>query len=168
MFWKSIQSTIALLGVQFTWTVELAYGTPYLVSLGLSAELTTLVWLAGPISGLLVQPMIGYWSDNCNLRLGKRRPFILIGTLLVNFSILLIAYAKWIGQVLNFSNGTENNIPIVAAVMGFYLLDFSINTVQASCRNLIVDVISCEHQNLANAWAARMIGVGNVLGYFIG
>jgi solute carrier family 45 protein 1/2/4 len=60
------------------------------------------------------------------------------------------------------------NLQITFAVTGFYFLDFSINIVQAMCRSLIVDVSPLESQNEANAWAGRMIGFGNVMGYFVG
>ncbi|KAJ8330675.1 hypothetical protein O5D80_001188 [Batrachochytrium dendrobatidis] len=151
--WKLILLTICLAGVQFTckvesihfccWillislvlvstgTVELAYGTPYLLSLGLAKSLTALVWIAGPLSGILIQPIVGVYSDRSTFQYGRRRPFIL-------------------------------------TVVGFYFLDFSINAVQASCRALIVDVSPLHQQDLANAWGGRMIGLGNVLGYFVG
>jgi len=52
-------------GAQITWTVELGYGTLFLQSLGLSEHLTSLVLLAGPVSGLIAQPVIGALSDSC-------------------------------------------------------------------------------------------------------
>jgi solute carrier family 45 protein 1/2/4 len=66
----------------FIGTVELAYGTPYLLSLGLPTALTSLVWLAGPISGILIQPLVGVYSDKCTWSLGRRRPFMLCKYLL--------------------------------------------------------------------------------------
>ncbi len=54
------------------------------------------------------------------------------------------------------------------AVTSFYVLDFSINVVQACCRSLIVDMTPLWQQNSANAWAGRMLGLGNLLGYFMG
>ena len=54
------------------------------------------------------------------------------------------------------------------AISAFYFLDFSINAVQASCRALIVDFAPLSQQQLANAWGGRMIGFGNILGYFMG
>jgi solute carrier family 45 protein 1/2/4 len=80
-------------------TLELAHGTPYLLSLGLSKTLTALVWLAGPLSGLIMQPIAGYLSDHHRSPYGKRRPFLVFGTVLVVMSILLIAYADFVAQV---------------------------------------------------------------------
>ncbi|KAI8913103.1 major facilitator superfamily domain-containing protein [Powellomyces hirtus] len=162
--------TICLTGVQITWTVELAYGNPYLRELNLSPALSALVWLAGPLSGLLIQPIVGVYSDKCGLRIGKRRPFMIAGGALVLFSIWLIGYAAEIAQMLTGSVDLKTNetLTILSAVIGFYFLDFSINAVQASCRSLIVDVAPMHQQETANAWGGRMIGVGNVVGYFLG
>eukprot|EP00833_Pecoramyces_ruminatium_P010983 jgi/Orpsp1_1/1185015/evm.model.c7180000091967.1 len=159
--------TIALAGVQFTWSVELAYGTPYLLSLGLPKSLTALVWLAGPLSGLIIQPLIGFYSDRCTSRFGRRRPYIIIGTLLVVLSILLISYSKEIGSFLSFGDDS-NTITIWIAVAAFYGLDFAINVVQACCRALSIDVAPGDQQNDASIWASRMIGIGNIFGYFMG
>ncbi|KAK5667782.1 hypothetical protein QVD99_005628 [Batrachochytrium dendrobatidis] len=171
--WKLILLTICLAGVQFTWTVELAYGTPYLLSLGLAKSLTALVWIAGPLSGILIQPIVGVYSDRSTFQYGRRRPFILIGGLLVVISIAMIAYSREFSDVLMGWNKTAKDdqlhlVTIIVAVVGFYFLDFSINAVQASCRALIVDVSPLHQQDLANAWGGRMIGLGNVLGYFVG
>ena len=54
------------------------------------------------------------------------------------------------------------------AVIAFYCLDFSLNAVQASCRALILDVPPFYQQETGNAWAGRMMHVGNVIGYFTG
>ncbi|KAJ1343676.1 hypothetical protein BSLG_001751 [Batrachochytrium salamandrivorans] len=170
---KLIFLTICLAGVQFTWTVELAYGTPYLLSLGLAKSLTALVWIAGPLSGLLIQPIVGVYSDRSTFRFGRRRPFILVGGLLVVMSIVMIAYSRELAQMVVTTRGSESdeqirNATILVAVVAFYFLDFSINAVQASCRALIVDISPLHQQDLANAWGGRMIGLGNVLGYFVG
>lgn len=79
-------------------TVELGYGTPYLLSLGIPKTLTPLVWLAGPLSGLIIQPVVGVFSDSLDWKLGRRRPFILIGAVLTVCSMYMVAYAKEIAQ----------------------------------------------------------------------
>ncbi|KAJ3088840.1 hypothetical protein HK102_007812 [Quaeritorhiza haematococci] len=155
-------------------TVELAYGTPYLLELGLREELTALVWLAGPLSGLLIQPIVGVYSDICSLKWGRRRPFIVVGSVLVTISIVMIAYSREIAAIVLSIFGDKANteahssLTIAVAVSAFYILDFSINAVQACCRALIVDVAPIWQQEEANAWGGRMIGFGNVVGYFMG
>ncbi|RCH84746.1 hypothetical protein CU098_006903, partial [Rhizopus stolonifer] len=159
-------------------TVELSYGTPYLLSLDLSKELTALVWLAGPLSGLLVQPLIGAFSDKCTSRLGKRRPFIIVAGLLTCLSMIGVAYARelgyWAATLLSTDNDTEaikraaHTNAIMVAVASFYFLDFTLNAVQAICRALILDIPPLWQQDIANAWSARMSNTAMVIGYFVG
>lgn len=96
---------------QIAWTVyvglggarltrrELGYGTPYLLSLGLSEQLTSLVWLAGPISGLIAQPLIGAVSDSSTSRY-RRRYWIVTATMLLVFSGLGLAFTEPIAKAL--------------------------------------------------------------------
>ncbi|CAG8750037.1 32699_t:CDS:2, partial [Racocetra persica] len=166
--WEMIKLTLCMAGLQFAWTVEFSYGTPYLVSLGLSPELIALVWFAGPLSGFVVQPLVGAFSDKCTSRIGRRRPFILIGGLLVCLSMVSIAYSKeWAARFLG-KKTTVKNVAIIIAVIGFYFLDFSLNAVQASIRALILDIPPVYQQETGNAWAGRMLHIGNIAGYFTG
>ncbi|CAO3587426.1 unnamed protein product [Absidia cylindrospora] len=161
--------TICMAGVQFTWTVELSYGTPYLLSLDLSKELTASVWLAGPLSGLIVQPLIGAFSDKCTSRFGKRRPYIVVAGFLTCVSMLGVAYAKDIGHYLSRNQQEKEHLySIIVAVSSFYFLDFTLNAVQAICRALILDIPPLWQQDEANAWSARMSNLAMVIGYFVG
>ncbi|CAB4397919.1 unnamed protein product [Rhizophagus irregularis] len=166
---KMILLTQCFAGLQLSWSVELAYGTPYLLSLGLSKSLVSLVWLAGPLSGLVMQPIVGLLSDNSTSRYGRRRPFLLVGGFAVVGSFICIG---WTQEIVNlfFESGssTANSLSRWLAVTSFYVLDFAINCVQASCRVLIVDNLPPSLQEEGTAWASRMIGIGNVIGYFLG
>ncbi|KAI8053843.1 major facilitator superfamily domain-containing protein [Syncephalis plumigaleata] len=171
--------TLGLAGMQFIWTVELGYGTPYLISLGMSKDLLPLVWTAGPLSGLLIQPMVGAYSDVSTHRWGRRRPYILLGSILVLIAVFMVAHAQWIAshclalwsrafKPSDNDSDTLNQVAIGIAVLGFFVLDFSINAVQACLRALVVDIASLDSQSRANAWASRMLGIGSVIGYFVG
>ncbi|KAK9712889.1 hypothetical protein K7432_006832 [Basidiobolus ranarum] len=153
-------------GRNFEGTVEMSYGTPYLLSLGISKSVMSLVWLAGPLSGLIMQPIVGTYSDRCTSSLGRRRPFMIGGSIAVFFSFIMIGWTREITQLL--FGVKEGRLVVILAVLSFYLLDFAINSVQASCRALIVDALPLSKQESGNAWAGRMIGFGNVFGYFMG
>ncbi|PKC68687.1 MFS general substrate transporter [Rhizophagus irregularis] len=166
---KMILLTQCLAGLQFTWTVELAYGTPYLLSIGLSKSIMSLVWLAGPLSGLIMQPIVGTLSDNSTSRFGRRRPFLLAGSLAVVFAFMFIGWSKEIiGIFFSKESSMMTLLTQCLAVVSFYVLDFAINCVQASCRVLIVDILPPSQQEEGTAWAGRMVGIGSVLGYFMG
>ncbi|KAF9907906.1 hypothetical protein EC991_010419 [Linnemannia zychae] len=91
---RMILLTTALMGLQFTWSVEMAYGTPFLLQLGLSKSLMSLVWLAGPLSGLVMQPVVGVLSDRCTSTLGRRRPFLIVGVAAVVVSFFCLGWCK--------------------------------------------------------------------------
>ncbi|KAH9930693.1 MFS general substrate transporter [Fomitopsis serialis] len=161
--------TIGLLGVQVFWSIEMSYGTPYLLSLGLSKSAVATVFLAGPISGLLVQPLIGVLADNSKSRFGRRRPYMFAGTCICVVAMLLLGFTRPFASIFTTAESMANNVlTICLAIFALFSIDFSINAVQAVDRALIVDTLPSSDQADANAWAARMLGVGSVAGYFIG
>jgi solute carrier family 45 protein 1/2/4 len=126
--------TICLGGLQLAWSVEISNGTPYLLSLGMSKSLMAMVWIAGPLSGTVVQPYVGMLSDNCRSSWGKRVPFMVFGGLATIVSLLGLAWVREVvGGTLGLfgadkeSQGVKTMI-IIVAVLWVYLLDFSINT----------------------------------------
>ncbi|KAK3333450.1 major facilitator superfamily domain-containing protein [Cercophora scortea] len=172
--WYLILLTISIGGLQIAWSVEMSAGSPYLLSLGISKSLMALVWIAGPLSGTLVQPYVGMLSDNCRVSWGKRKPFMLGGAAATIVSLMCLAWTKeaiagFLGLfgVAPESDGVKYTV-IVTAVVLIYVLDFAINTVQAAIRAFIVDCAPTHQQEVANAMASRFVGVGNIIGYMAG
>jgi solute carrier family 45 protein 1/2/4 len=108
--------TIGFLGVQIFWSVEMAYGalfsfvdleacltlgaaSPYLLSLGLSKSSVAVVFVAGPLSGLIMQPLIGVLADNCTSRFGRRRPYMLVGTVICAAAMLLLGFTRPVASI---------------------------------------------------------------------
>lgn len=159
--------TVGLLGVQIFWSVEMGYASPYLLSLGLSKSTMSLVFLAGPLSGLFMQPVIGVLADNSTSRFGRRRPFMIIGTIVCVFAMLMLGFTRDFASVFGGSKGNDS-LTILLAVLSIYLIDFSINAVMAMDRALVVDTLPPAAQASGNAWAARMLGLGSVVGFLFG
>ncbi|KAF7335162.1 hypothetical protein MSAN_02349300 [Mycena sanguinolenta] len=161
--------TVGLLGAQILWSVEMSYAPPYLISLGLSRASMAIVFLAGPLSGFLVQPLIGVLADNSTSRWGRRRPYMLAGCAVCAVSMLLLGYTR---EVVEMLLGRDNSMNGLAtewlAVLAIYLVDFAINAVQAVDRALLIDTLPPPLQASGNAWAALMLGVGGVVGFFVG
>ncbi|KEY63888.1 hypothetical protein S7711_10161 [Stachybotrys chartarum IBT 7711] len=172
--WYLILLTISIGGLQIAWSVELSNGSPYLLSLGLSKSIMALVWIAGPLTGTLVQPYVGMLSDTCRIPWGKRKPFMLGGTIATVLSLMFLAWTREIvsGVLGIFGSASDSNevrvVTMVTAVVGIYVLDFAINTVQASIRAFIVDCAPAHQQEAANAMASRITGFGNIVGYVAG
>lgn len=179
--------TISLLGVQIFWSVEMSYASPYLISLGLTSSTVTLVFLAGPLSGLIVQPLVGALADASTSRFGRRRPFILLGCVLCVLGMLLLGYTRAVAGVFTTAGGAAHGrLTVALAVLSIFVLDFSINAgaprscleylaimliqlraVQAVDRALLVDTLPPAQQAAGNAWAASMLGAGSVVGFFV-
>ncbi|KAI0279577.1 major facilitator superfamily domain-containing protein [Russula aff. rugulosa BPL654] len=161
--------TIGLLGVQVMWSIEMAYASPYLISLGLSRSLMALVFIAGPLSGLIVQPLIGVMADNSKSRFGRRRPYIAAGIALSSMALILLGFTRYFASIITTWGSPANNLlTICLAVVSIYCIDFSINAVQAVDRALLVDILPRAEQAKGNAWAAIMLGIGSVGGFFFG
>ncbi|PPQ98305.1 hypothetical protein CVT26_013500 [Gymnopilus dilepis] len=155
--------TIGLLGVQIFWSVEMSYASPYLLSLGLSKSSMAGVFVAGPLSGLLMQPLIGVLADNSTSRFGRRRPYMLLGSTICVTAMLLLGFTRPFAAI--FTGWNNNALSGEASLILQPLMSF---LVQAVDRALVVDTLPTAQQAAGNAWAARMLGIGSVVGFFVG
>ncbi|KAL0326290.1 UNVERIFIED_CONTAM: Sucrose transport protein SUC2 [Sesamum radiatum] len=158
-------------GVQFGWALQLSLLTPYVQLLGIPHAWAAFIWLCGPISGLLVQPIVGYYSDNCTSRFGRRRPFITAGAGLVAVAVFLIGFAADLGHAAGDSLGKGPKPRAIAVfVVGFWILDVANNMLQGPCRAFLADLSggNARRMSTANALFSFFMAVGNVLGYAAG
>ncbi|GAM86773.1 hypothetical protein ANO11243_047930 [Dothideomycetidae sp. 11243] len=163
--------TSSLVGLQIVWGLEMTYCTPYLLQLGLSKSKLSLVWIAGPLSGLIMQPIVGTMADKSRSRYGRRRPVMVAGALAVAALLVVLGWAAEIVGMLVSSDKMDlqkQEATVVLAVFSIYALDFAINAVQCSCRSLIIDTLPVPKQQLGSAWASRMVAVGQLVGYAVG
>lgn len=115
-------------GITFTWGVEMTYCTPYLLNLGLTKSQTSLVWIAGPLSGLITQPIVGALADSTRSRWGRRRPYIAVGSIIVAGGLITLGWTK---ELVSLIMPTETEFAklfiIFLAVLALYVTDFAIN-----------------------------------------
>eukprot|EP00834_Sanchytrium_tribonematis_P003062 NODE_109_length_18665_cov_0.924486.p4 type:complete len:449 gc:universal NODE_109_length_18665_cov_0.924486:9748-11094(+) len=148
---RIILISIIFFGISLVWSLELSFGTPFLLALGWTKSSTSFIWLAGPLSGLLAQPLVGSYSDQHTTRFGRRRPLMVISTIIILFSMLMIYQ--------------ETTIMVA---LGFYFLDFSVNSLQAISRAFVLDVVESVDHAKITAWSSIMGGVGTICGNFMG
>lgn len=156
---------LGFLGLQFAWQMRIILSAPVTEGLGASPFIYGLIWLAGPFTGMVVQPLIGVLSDNTKSRFGRRRPYLLAGA-------LITALALWaFPNSANISNFIGNSLHItmpawagllVAAIM-IWVIDACINIAQGPYRALIPDVVPVEQHSVANSYISLAIGLGSVV-----
>ncbi|KAK8490951.1 hypothetical protein V6N13_031784 [Hibiscus sabdariffa] len=169
--WHIVVVASIAAGIQFGWALQLSLLTPYVQTLGVPRVWASFIWLCGPISGLLVQPIVGYSSDRCTSRFGRRRPFIAIGACFVAVSVFFIGFAKDMGHRAGDSLHSLTKPRAVAIfVTGFWILDVANNMLQGPCRAFLADLSANDHKRtrIANGWFSFFMAIGNVLGYAAG
>ncbi|KZV58762.1 sucrose transporter-like protein [Dorcoceras hygrometricum] len=169
-----ILSCTVAAGVQFGWALQLSLLTPYIQTLGVEHAFSSFIWLCGPITGLVVQPCVGVWSDKCSSKYGRRRPFIFVGALMISIALSYccdIGDNNWIfcRHWLSFSTfkGTRTRAAVIF-IIGFWMLDLANNTVQGPARALLADLSGPDQRNSANAIFCSWMAVGNILGFSAG
>jgi len=155
--WRLMLPAVAFIGVQLAWAIQIGYATPQLRTLGISDALVGVVWLAGPLSGIIVQPVVGVWSDHVR----ERRPFLVGGVVCTVTGLLLFSNANTLG-------GGRRDVALGIAITAFWFMDFSINVIQGPIRALMTDVVPPHRLARANSYFAVAAGIGKTLGYTIG
>lgn len=106
----------------------MTYCTPYLLNLGLTKSQTSVVWIAGPLSGIITQPIVGVLADSNKSRWGRRRPYILIATIIVSASLLVLGWTREIvAWLLPLDSDFRQKFTVFLAVLALYVTDFAIN-----------------------------------------
>jgi solute carrier family 45 protein 1/2/4 len=163
----------SLAGVQFVYSIQFAIGTPlFRQKLKVSdANIAIILSTAGPISGFLVQPVIGVLSDACQFRFGRRRPFILGGALLCAAGMAIIGFSAFIGDAIGDSTGDDVSHhwrALIFAISGLWIMNVAVNIMQGPARALVADVVAAEYQQLGNAMVSCTMGLAAVIGNVVG
>lgn len=156
---------LGFFGLQFAWQMRIILSGPVTEQLGASPFLYGLIWLAGPFTGMVVQPLIGAMSDKTVSPFGRRRPYLLAGALIASLALLLFPNSGRIAQ--SFQNLLGFELPIwtgllIAAVM-IWVIDACVNVAQGPYRALVPDVVPEEQYSLANSYISLAIGLGSVV-----
>ena len=147
-FWEIWNMSFGFLGIQFGFALQNANVSRIFETLGAKIDEIPILWIAAPLTGLLVQPIIGYMSDRTWTKLGRRRPYFLIGAILSTIALFIMP-----------------NSPVlwVAALM-LWILDLSINISMEPFRAFVADNLSNEQRTQGFAMQSFFIGVGAVVG----
>ncbi len=146
-FWQIWNMSFGFLGIQFGWGLQMANMSAIYEYLGARADQIPILWLAAPLTGLIVQPIIGNASDHTWTRLGRRRPYFLVGAILSSLALILMprCSALWMAAGL------------------LWILDTSINISMEPFRAFVADLLPEEQSTQGFAMQSLFIGLGAVV-----
>lgn len=146
-FWQIWNMSFGFLGIQFGWGLQLANMSGIYTYLGAKPEQVPILWLAGPVTGLLVQPIIGSMSDRTWNRLGRRRPYFLTGAILASIALFFMP---------------DSSVLWMAAGL-LWILDASINVSMEPFRAFVADKLNVDQRTVGFAMQSFFIGIGATL-----
>lgn len=145
-FWQIWNMCFGFMGIQFGFALQNANVSRIFQTLGASIDDIPILWVAAPITGLLVQPIIGYMSDRTWNRMGRRRPYFLVGALLASAALFYMP-----------------NSPVLWIAAGMlWIMDASINVAMEPFRAFVGDMLPEKQRTLGYAMQTFFIGVGSV------
>lgn len=146
-FWQIWNMSFGFLGIQFGWGLQMANMSAIYKYLGADDQKLALLWLAAPVTGVIIQPLIGQTSDRIWTRLGRRRPFILVGAILASLALILMpnCSAVWMAAGL------------------LWVLDGTINASMQPFRALVADNLPDEQNSQGFAIQSLFIGIGGTV-----
>jgi maltose/moltooligosaccharide transporter len=146
-FWQIWNMSFGFFGIQFGWGLQMANMSAIYEYLGARADQIPILWLAAPLTGLLVQPLIGHASDRTWGPLGRRRPYFLAGAILSSLALVLM----------------PNSSTLWMAAGLLWILDASINISMEPFRAFVADLLPENQRTAGFAMQSLFIGLGAVV-----
>jgi maltose/moltooligosaccharide transporter len=146
-FWQIWNMSFGFFGIQFGFALQNANVSRIFETLGAKVESIPILWIAAPVTGLIIQPIIGHMSDNTWNRLGRRRPYFLFGAILASLALLIMP-----------------NSPVLWMAAGMlWIMDASINITMEPFRAFVGDMLPSEQRTTGFATQSFFIGTGAVI-----
>lgn len=150
--------SFGFLGIQTGFALQNANASRILQTLGADTHELGWFWLVAPITGMIVQPIIGHYSDNTWTKMGRRRPFFLIGAIMASIGLMLMPNAALFTAFL----------PALWVGAGMLMImDVSFNVAMEPFRALVADKLSTDQRTAGFAIQTILIGLGAVIGSWL-
>lgn len=150
--------SFGFLGIQMGFALQNANASRILQIFGADVHELSWFWIVAPLTGLIVQPIIGYYSDRTWTRLGRRRPYFLVGALLASLGLILMPNADMFTAFM----------PALWVGAGMLMImDASFNVAMEPFRALVADVLPSDQRTLGFSVQTILIGIGAVLGSWL-
>ncbi len=148
-FWQIINMNVGFFGIQFSFGLQQSNMSPIYRYLGADEASLPYLWLAGPLTGLLVQPVIGALSDGSSSRFGRRTPFFLVGAILCSLCLLAMPYSSAVWMAASI----------------LWILDAANNVTMEPYRAYVADRLDSRQQSAGFLTQSAFTGLGQTLAY---
>src|SRR5215208_6276015 len=146
-FWQIWNMSFGFLGIQFGWGLQMGNMSAIYETLGAQPDRIPILWLAAPLTGLIVQPIVGSLSDRTWGRLGRRRPYFLVGAVLSTLALFIMP--------------TSSSLWMAAGLL--WILDASINVSMEPFRAFVADKLDTDQRTAGFVMQSFFIGIGQTL-----
>ncbi len=148
-FWQIVNMNVGFFGIQFSFGLQQSNMSPLYNYLGADEASLPYLWLAGPMTGLLVQPLIGAMSDRTTGRWGRRTPYFLVGAILCSLGLLAMPFSPtlWIAASL------------------LWILDAANNVAMEPYRAFVSDRLDARQHSIGFLTQSAFTGLGQTLAY---
>lgn len=146
-FWQIWNMSFGFLGIQFGFALQNANVSRIFETLGAKIDDIPILWIAAPVTGLIVQPIIGHMSDNTWNRLGRRKPYFLTGAILASLALIIM----------------PNSPALWFAAGMLWIMDASINISMEPFRAFVGDMLPSSQRTLGFSMQSFFIGTGAVI-----
>src|SRR6056297_815576 len=143
-FWQIWNMSFGFFGIQFGFGLQNGNVSRIFQTLGAEIESIPILWIAAPVTGLIIQPIIGHMSDNTWTRLGRRRPFFLVGAILASIALIIMPNSPY----LWFAAGM------------LWIMDASINVSMEPFRAFVGDMMPDDQRTIGFTMQSFFIGIG--------
>jgi maltose/moltooligosaccharide transporter len=157
-FFQIWNMSFGFLGIQFGFALQNGNASRILMTFGADVHHLSWFWLVAPITGMIIQPIIGYMSDRTWTKLGRRRPYFLVGALLTSVALILMPNAPHLSNII---------APMFVGGGMLMIMDASINISMEPFRALVADKLPEEQHTLGFSIQTLLIGIGAVLGSWL-
>jgi maltose/moltooligosaccharide transporter len=154
-FGQVLNMSVGFLGIQFGYALQTGNASRILQTFGADVDKLTWFWLAAPLTGMIIQPIIGHYSDNTWTKLGRRKPYFLAGAIIAALSLFFMPNGSLLATIM----------PAMLVGAGtLMIMDASFNVSMEPFRALVADDLPDEQHNQGFSVQTALIGVGAVIG----
>jgi len=156
--WQIWNMSFGFFGIQFGFALQNGQASRILGIFGAEVEHLSWFWLAAPLTGMIIQPIIGYYSDRTWTSLGRRRPYFLAGAIMASVALMFMPNASFLVNILP---------PLYVGAGILMVMDASFNVAMEPFRALVADLLPSDQRTLGFATQTFLIGLGAVIGSWL-